>query len=715
MGSVQVDDRLAALEVTVDRVLIVLLALALSCGRTPTPAEAPAGSAEPRPGSAAVSGAFPSRVDDLATLVPLDAAFVVEAPDPSVIASALAPEQRALVELVRPSIEQSAAEELAVDEDTVHHVFTSLDGALVFGGARSVALLARFKPGGPVERLLRSDRFEAVDEPIAGATVMRLRAAKDVRVAWFAAAGVLLVSTDRALASAVERTARGRGRSFAESQRRLPPDRASLRLYADFGALAAGLEPLRGLVDAGSSGRASISVGPAGLRSSLEISLVGERLPGIDEILTPSPSTLAARLPDETVAFSSIAVGRSEGRSIRDLLADIVRASGGPAAAIDALDALLKDKLGLDLSELDRLLGAEILLGLAVDPNKRMDLERDAPDKAQHVAFFAVAATRDDALARKLVEAGGKLVRTPANLKTHTVSTLGGTVRLVPKKPDAPAVRIEAKKGVVVVAGGGARWLDRLSRALDTREKTLSSKPAFQAAAKGLASPMTAATWVDMNQAMYTLRGEKPFADAAFALGRVVLRPSSKGIDLVADGENGMEVALAGAGAAVAIYGVRRYLAASKVSEAKNTVGAISRGAVAAFEREGAGPSGTVSHRLCGSAKPVPAQVPSGTKHQPDAKPGADFDSGDAARGWRCLKFMMTVPHFYQYEYRQGGPYKGPARGGPDPGPNGFEVSAEGDLDADGQTSLFTRTGTVDPKTQQLKLSPELFVSNELE
>jgi hypothetical protein len=44
----------------------------------------------------------------------------------------------------------------------------------------------------------------------------------------------------------------------------------------------------------------------------------------------------------------------------------------------------------------------------------------------------------------------------------------------------------------------------------------------------------------------------------------------------------------------------------------------------------------------------------------------------------------MRWHEFDRARYRIGGNYKGPARGDPDPGPNGFEVSAEGDLDGDG-------------------------------
>jgi type IV pilus assembly protein PilA len=109
-------------------------------------------------------------------------------------------------------------------------------------------------------------------------------------------------------------------------------------------------------------------------------------------------------------------------------------------------------------------------------------------------------------------------------------------------------------------------------------------------------------------------------------------------------------VAIIGVLAALAIYGVRRYMASAKTSEAKNTVGAIARGAAAAFEREttaselvaeGSSSAGT-SHSLCDSAgvnapghTPVPdtlAEV-AGTKYQPVTAEGSDFETGTALGG----------------------------------------------------------------------------------
>jgi type IV pilus assembly protein PilA len=177
-------------------------------------------------------------------------------------------------------------------------------------------------------------------------------------------------------------------------------------------------------------------------------------------------------------------------------------------------------------------------------------------------------------------------------------------------------------------------------------------------------------------------------------------------------------VAIIGILAALAIFGVRRYVASAKTSEARNTIGAIARGAVAAYERENAdnqilanGASSTAAAQvLCASASAVPASAASvqGHKYQPSTADGADFNTGSPTAGWKCLKFQLSQPMYYQYGYVTG---VGTGKSGATA--TGFEVSAQGDLDGNGVLSFFGRGADV--RNNQVVLSTQIFVQNEFE
>lgn len=183
-------------------------------------------------------------------------------------------------------------------------------------------------------------------------------------------------------------------------------------------------------------------------------------------------------------------------------------------------------------------------------------------------------------------------------------------------------------------------------------------------------------------------------------------------------------VAIIGVLAALAIYGVRRYLATAKTSEAKNTIGAISSGAQASYERETVSSelvaegvaSTAASHALCLSAAQVPNSMTlvKATKYQPNSAIGADFNAGNALTGWPCLKFTMSSPIYYRYGYTRG---SGLAPGNPAaPTVNGFEASAAGDLDGDGANfSWFARSGEVNVATGTIKLASQVYVFNEFD
>lgn len=166
-----------------------------------------------------------------------------------------------------------------------------------------------------------------------------------------------------------------------------------------------------------------------------------------------------------------------------------------------------------------------------------------------------------------------------------------------------------------------------------------------------------------------------------------------------------VSIPVLGVMAALAIYGVRRYMAASKSSEAKNTVAVIARSAVTAYERRSTeGLSG--EDVLCDSASPVPTVVPAGRRYMPTSR---DWDTASADAGWRCLRFALSAPQYYQYTYTRGGPYRGPN----DHGDEGFEALAQGDLDGDATHSLFAVGGRVE--SSRVRRDTQLFIENEFE
>jgi type IV pilus assembly protein PilA len=175
-----------------------------------------------------------------------------------------------------------------------------------------------------------------------------------------------------------------------------------------------------------------------------------------------------------------------------------------------------------------------------------------------------------------------------------------------------------------------------------------------------------------------------------------LLKKRQEGFTLV---ELMIVVAIIGVLAALAIYGVSRYLKHSKTAEATRNLGSMETGAKNSFQQEsdtsgtGVGP---FVHRFCISATAaVPAAVPQASKAL--AAAGAWNDPA-----WQCLKFSINEPQFYSYNYSANTSTATAAA---------YTATAMGDLDGNGTNSTFTLIGvgsqTGDAQRQSLQIVNE--------
>ena len=168
-------------------------------------------------------------------------------------------------------------------------------------------------------------------------------------------------------------------------------------------------------------------------------------------------------------------------------------------------------------------------------------------------------------------------------------------------------------------------------------------------------------------------------------------------------------VAIVGILAALAIFGVKKYVTNSKTAEARNTLGQISKDAAGAWSKEIM--KGDVlanedvvagANNLCLSSTQVPSAMTkiAGQKYQASTAVNKDYNTGDNGTGWTCLHFTMEGPQYYQYQYAADSAT----------GPN-FSAIAQGDLNGDGTVfSKFTRAGVI--RDKQVVLAPALVEVN---
>jgi type IV pilus assembly protein PilA len=169
-------------------------------------------------------------------------------------------------------------------------------------------------------------------------------------------------------------------------------------------------------------------------------------------------------------------------------------------------------------------------------------------------------------------------------------------------------------------------------------------------------------------------------------------------------------VVIIGILASLAIYGVQKYVAASKSGEAKNTLGAIRKAGVGAYEGEtmagdllNVASSVASARRFCATAAnnvPAGATPPAG-KYQSSE---TEWTTGNQNTGWTCLRFSLKGPQYYQYKYTA-------VNTVPTATNDGFLAEGVGNLDGDAVFSNFQVEARVDADGT-LKVSPTIKETN---
>jgi type IV pilus assembly protein PilA len=154
-------------------------------------------------------------------------------------------------------------------------------------------------------------------------------------------------------------------------------------------------------------------------------------------------------------------------------------------------------------------------------------------------------------------------------------------------------------------------------------------------------------------------------------------------------------VAIVGILAALAIYGVRRYILNAKTAEARNSIGQMSKDASTAYNREGMAAdvlalqaaTGITNH-LCGNAaNTVPTAGKASIAGKKYQSSPTEWKTGDQNNGWYCVKFSMQDPQYYMYSYT--------ATGTAGTVNDTFAAIAQGDLDGNATLSTFQVDGKI--------------------
>lgn len=666
--------------------------------RTPEPGPA---KAPPAPSTTAVAAvaapvekaedALPTKVTSLFQFVGKDTPVIINVPRLDKVIAALDAETReALTKEMLEKANKANRFEAAVAKSLIE----SFDGAVIFadpskknGGAKAAedaaCVAAKFRDGKAVELALSSKNVERNGPRFT--TTSEKDQDKPMHGVWLAESGVLLgCVTQEALS-----------RSLAVGTGSLPSYATSPRFVAERANdvfVSVDMHPILGdSVEPGSDLFASLTTPGQSLGLDLRLNLYGASYPPVGSVIAPASQALVGQMPKGTIGALGVSLKRAPGKDLASVFKLIDKVTDGRQLQEARNTAA---KIGIEFSDIDAALGDELAVGLYRNAKEKIDFEK--VDGLKHMAVVIAIAAKDESAHKKVWNALTAMVKKNASKE---VSVNGNVVELIenPKMKKRNFIRVESRKGVIVISAGDKAMVKEALAKFGKDKETLAFNSAFSEARAKEKPAMHILGFLDGGtlKALVADKGDKPKAPASSggpAFLSLLLGPTDRGLELALGGGGAMD--LIGTGASLAVNAFKAYTADTKTSEARMNVRSMAGYARRAYDRENADGKGQ-RLKLCKSSLPVPATIPKATTVKTSMAPGGDWDTGDDDTGWKCLGYFSNEEIRYQYEYRQGGNYKGPKRGGPNPGPNGFEISAEGDLDGDGKTSLFTRTGKV--------------------